>query len=51
MTKELKSDIVHLSANLGYFSDIELGRYMRKVLEREIEKGKKKDEKIKKIKA
>lgn len=40
MNKELTSDIVHLAANLGYFSDIELGRFMRKALEREIAKTK-----------
>lgn len=40
MTKELQSDLVHLSANLAYFSDIEIGRFMRKVLEREIAKTK-----------
>lgn len=43
MNKELESDIVHLTANLSYFSDIELGRYMREVLQREIEKTKRKE--------
>jgi len=47
VTKELMSDIIHVCANLGYFSDIELGRFFRKVLTREIEKGKIKDKKKK----
>ena len=40
MTRELESDLIHLTANLGYFSDIEIGRFMRKVLQREVEKAK-----------
>lgn len=42
MNRELESDLIHLAANLGYFSDVELGRFMRKVLQREIEKAQKK---------
>lgn len=49
MTKELLSDIHHLAINLDYFSDIEIGRFMRKVLIREIEKGKQ-NETIKEVK-
>lgn len=43
MTRELESDLIHLTANLGYFSDIEIGRFMRKVLQREVEKAKAKE--------
>lgn len=42
MTRELESDLIHLTANLDCFNDIELGRFMRKVLQREVEKAKKK---------
>lgn len=49
MTRELESDLIHLSVNLGYFSDMDIGRFMRKVLQREIEKAKiKEDRKLSK---
>jgi len=44
MTRELQSDIIHLTTNLDYFSDVEIGRFMRKVLRREIEKAKVKED-------
>ena len=40
MTRELESDLINLMTNLGYFSDIEIGRFMRKVLQREVEEVK-----------
>ena len=43
MTKELESDIRNLTVNLSYFSDIEIGRFMRRVIQREIEKAKIRD--------
>lgn len=44
MNRELESDIIHLASNLSYFSDIEIGRFIRKVLAREIEKARKRDD-------
>lgn len=35
ITKEIRSDLEHLLANLDYFTDAEIGVFIREVLERE----------------
>ncbi len=42
ITKELRSDLVHISANLGYFTDKQLGKLIREIIERELTKEKSK---------
>jgi len=40
ITKELKSDLIHISANLYSFTDKQLGKFMRQILDREIFRAK-----------
>jgi len=43
ITRELKSDLINMTANLDCFTDERLGKFFRAVLTREIEKEKMKE--------